>query len=723
MLRGPQPAPMMRVLSVVLKITNGEAMAKITTADLRNVAVVGHGDTGKTTLVSACLYTAGAVNRMGLVDQGTTTTDYDDEEIARQISIQAALAHCDVDGKHITFIDTPGYAVFRPETKASMRVADGFALLIDAVSGPQVMSDKSWQYAREYDIPGFFVINRLDRENSSFQRTLDAIQARFGREAVALHIPIGKEHDLQGVVDLVEMKAFTYKQDGDGKAKAEDIPDELQAEAQSQREALVEMVAEGDEELMEVFFEKGDLTTEQLIQGIRTAVRQRLLFPVLCTAVLHGIGTDRVLHTISQYLPSPDERGTFSGTDPADDSEMSCAVDASEPFAALVFKTVADPYAGRISLLKVFSGSAKADEPMLNPTSGATEKLANLSLVLGKHYEHTDEVVAGQLCAVAKLKDIHTGNTLCSKSRPVVIDPVVFPKAAIAFAVEPDSQADEEKISEALARLLEEDPSITIKRDPETHELLVSGLGQLHIEVTMAKLDRRFHVKTHIHPPTVPYHETIRLTAKGEGRHKKQSGGRGQFGVCVIEISPLPSGSGFEFEDKIFGGSIPQQFRPAVEKGVVEAAHRGAVVGFPIVDFKCTLLDGKFHAVDSSEIAFKVAGALAFKEAAAHAQPVLLEPVMDVEITVPDDNMGDVMGDLNSRRGRVQGMEPLGHQQMIKAQIPLAEVLSYAPDLNSMTGGRGTYTLEFSHYEDVPAHISQKVIEEIKAKREEKAAH
>jgi len=697
-------------------------MADITTSGLRNVAVVGHGDTGKTTLVSACLYTAGAVNRMGLVDQGTATTDYDPEEIERQISIQAALAHCDWVGKHLTFIDTPGYSVFRPDTKASVRVADSFALLVDGVSGPQVMTDKAWQYAREYDTPGFIVINRLDRENSSFDRTLQAIQGRMGREAVALQIPIGKERDFKGVVDLVEMKAFTYTADGDGKGAADEIPDDLQAAAQSQREALVEMVAEGDEALMEAFFEEGDLTTEQLKQGIRSAVRQRMLFPVVCVSALHGIGTDRVLETVGNYLPSPDERPGFTGKDPKDDSEISASADANEPFAALVFKTVADPYAGRISLLKVFSGTANADAVMLNSGRGSTEKLANMTLVQGKHYEPTPQVVAGQLCAVAKLKDVHTGDTLCDKSRPIVIDPVEFPRAAISFAVEPVGQGDEEKISEALARLLEEDPTIRIDRDRETHELLVSGLGQLHVEVTVAKLEKRFGVHTTLHPPTVPYHETLRGTATAEGRHKKQSGGRGQFGVCTIELSPNP-GEGFEFEDKIFGGSIPQQFRPAVQKGVVEQAERGILAGFPLVDFKCRLLDGKFHAVDSSEIAFKIAGSMAFKEAAQHARPTLLEPVMDIEITVPDDNMGDVMGDLNSRRGRVQGMEPLGDQQIIKAQIPLAEVLTYSPDLNSMTGGRGTYTMDFSHYDEVPAHMAQKVIEDIKAKREAESDH
>ncbi|MEE3150651.1 MAG: elongation factor G [Acidobacteriota bacterium] len=697
-------------------------MAKVTTVDLRNVAVVGHGDTGKTTLVSACLYTTGAVNRMGLVDQGTTTTDYDPEEVERQISIQAALAHCNFEGKHVTFIDTPGYSVFRPDTKASVRVADSFALLIDAVSGPQVMSDKSWQYSREYKTPGFIAINRLDRENSSYQRTLEAIQARFGREAVALQIPIGKEHDFSGVVDLVEMKAFSYKRDGDGRASARDIPEELQATAESQREALVEMVAEGDETLMEVFFEEGDLTPEQLAKGIRTAVRDRLLFPVLCTSALHGIGTDRVLATIVNYLPSPDERADFTGANAKDKEEASWPIDPEGPFAALVFKTVADPYAGRISLMKVFSGSASIDAPMLNPRSNTTEKLANLSLVQGKQYEPTQGVVAGQLCAVAKLRDIHTSDTLCDKSQPIIIDPVEFPKAAISFAVEPQTQADEEKISEALARLCEEDATIAVNRDPQTHELLVSGLGQLHVEVTVAKLEKRFGVKTRLKPPTVPYRETIRGTARAEGRHKKQSGGRGQFGVCVIELSPNDAGEGFEFEDKIFGGSIPQQFRPAVQKGVQESAARGVLCGFPLEDFRCALLDGKFHAVDSSEIAFKIAGSMAFKEAALLAQPTLMEPLMDIEISIPDDAMGDVMGDLNSRRGRVQGMEPAGgHQQMIKAQIPLAEVLTYAPDLNSLTGGRGTYTMEFSHYDEVPAHLSQKIIDDIKAKREAEA--
>ena len=411
----------------------------------------------------------------------------------------------------------------------------------------------------------------------------------------------------------------------------------------------------------------------------------RLLFPVLCTSALHGIGTDRVLETMVNYLPSPDERNDYTGKNPADDSEMSTAVDADGKFAALVFKICCRPVCRPHLADEGVLGQRAANALMLNPRRGSMEKLANLTLVQGKQYEATPRVVAGQLCAVAKLKDIHTGDTLCDKSQPIVIDPVEFPKAAISFAVEPTSQADEEKISEALARLLEEDPTITVDRDPQTHELLVSGLGQLHVEVTVAKLEKRFGVHTTLKPPTVPYRETLRGTAKAEGRHKKQSGGRGQFGVCTIELSPGDTGEGFVFEDKIFGGSIPQQFRPAVEKGVREVANRGVLAGFPLVDFKCTLLDGKFHAVDSSEIAFKIAGSLAFREAAPQAHPVLLEPVMDIEIVVPDEAMGDVMGDLNGRRGRVQGVDPQGDQQLIKAQIPLAEVLSYAPDLNSLT--------------------------------------
>jgi elongation factor G len=694
-------------------------MANFTTADLRNVAVVGHGDTGKTTLVSACLFVSGAVNRMGLVDQGTSVTDYDAEEIERGISIQAALAHCDWKGAHLTFIDTPGYSVFRPDTMASVRVADSVAIVVDAVSGPQVMTDTTWGYAKDYDAPVMFVVNRLDRENASFQRTFDALAERYGREVVALQIPVGREHDFEGVIDLITMKAYRYKKDGSGKGKGEEIPEEHRARAEAQHEALVEMVAEGKEELMEAYFEEGTLNPEQLAEGILEEVSHRKLFPVVCISALHNIGTDRILDAFAKFLPAPSEHGKFTGKDPADGSEISRPVDPEAPFAALVFKTVADPYAGHISLMKVFAGSAKADDSVLNPRTGDIEKLHNLHLAQGKEHEPLSEIVAGQICAVAKLKDVETSDTLCDKSSPILIDHVDYPKAAISFAVEPESRGDEEKISTALARLKGEDPTLDISRDAQTHEMLISGLGQLHVEVTVAKLEKRFGVHCTLKPPKVPYQATLRRSAEAEGKHKKQTGGRGQFGVCTIEISPNERGAGFEFIDEIFGGSIPQQFRPAVEKGIIEAAERGVLAGFPLVDFKVRLLDGKFHSVDSSEIAFKIAGSLAFREAAAKADPVLLEPVMDIEITIPDETMGDVMGDLNSRRGRVQGMDPSGDLQIIRAQVPLAEVLSYAPDLNSLTGGRGTYTMEFSHYDEVPAHVAQKVIADAEAAREE----
>jgi len=694
-------------------------MATITTADLRNVAVVGHGDTGKTTLVSACLYVSGAMNRMGLVDQGTSVTDYDAEEIERGISIQAALAHCDWKDTHITFIDTPGYTVFRPDTMASVRVADSVAIVVDAVSGPQIMTDTTWGYAADYDAPTLFVVNRMDRENASFQRAFDALVKRYGREVVAMQIPLGREHDFEGVIDLITMKAYRYDKDGNGRGKEEEIPEEHRARAEAQHEALVEMVAEGKEDLLEAYFEDGTLSPDQLADGILEEVGHRKLFPVMCMSALHNIGTDRVLDAFAKFLPDPSQHGKFTGKDPKDGSEIRRSVDPEAPFAALVFKTVADPYAGHISLMKTFAGSAVADAPVLNPRSGDIEKLHNLHLAQGKEHEPLSELVAGQICAVAKLKDVRTGDTLCDKSSPILIDHVEYPRPAISFAVEPESRGDEEKISTALARIKDEDPTLDISRDAQTHEMLISGLGQLHVEVTVAKLANRFGVHCTLRPPKVPYRATLRRSAKAEGKHKKQTGGRGQFGVCTIEISPQERGAGFEFIDEIFGGSIPQQFRPAVEKGVIAAAERGVLAGFPLVDFKVKLLDGKFHAVDSSEIAFKIAGSLAFREATAHADPVLLEPVMDVEITIPDDAMGDVMGDLNSRRGRVQGMDPSGDMQLIRAQAPLAEVLSYAPDLNSLTGGRGTYTMEFSHYDEVPAHVSQKVIADAEKAREE----
>lgn len=695
-------------------------MAKFSTEDLRNVGVVGHGDTGKTTLVSACLYTAGAINRLGRVEDGQAVTDFDAEEIERQISISMAAAHADWKKHSVTFVDTPGYAVFRAESKAAMRVMDSALVVVDALHGPEVMTEKAWEYAADYGVPAMIVINRLDRENSTFEHALESCQEIFGRDVVAMQLPLGTAHDFRGVIDLIDMKAYTYQRDGDGRGKAEPIPEDMQEAAAAAHEALVEMIAESNEELMLAYFESGDLDREQMLEGLRAAVMQRRLFPVACVSAAHNIGTDRILDACVELFPSPAARPQLLRHG-EDGKREWMAADASGPFTALVFKTFSDPFAGHITVMRVFSGSVKADATVLNSRTEDNERLANLSIPQGKAMEHIDEAVAGQICAVAKLKGTLTGDTLRVKGSNVVIEPVVLPQAAISFALEPESKGDEEKIANGLARLLEEDPTLQIARDPQTHELLLSGLGQLHVEVTLAKMKRRFGVNARLHPPTVPYRETIRGTAQAEGRHKKQSGGRGQFGVATITLSPLPRGSGFVFEDKIYGGAISHSYRPAVEKGVIEAAARGVLAGYPLVDFKVELIDGKEHAVDSSEMAFKIAGSLAFREAVPQAKPVLLEPMMKLEITAPEENTGDILGDLNSRRGRVQGMDPRKGRTTVHAEVPLAEVLTYAVDLNSMTGGRGTYTMEFSHYADVPPSVAVKVIEQAKKAQEQHA--
>ena len=577
------------------------------------------------------------------------------------------------------------------------------------MSGAQVMTEKVWEYMRDLRVPGVIVVNRLDRENSSFERAVESCVDSFGREVIALQLPIGAADQFTGIVDLLEMKAYTYAVDGNGKGTAGDIPDDMKETAEAAHEALVEMVAESNEEFLEIYFEEGGLTGDQLAAGVRDAVLEMRLFPVLCMSAAHNIGTDRILDACLNMLPSPTDRRQLLAR--KDGEDVWIDADADAPFAGLVFKTVSDAFAGRINYMKTFTGCAKADATVVNVRTGSNERLSNMSSVQGKQLEPLDEAVPGQIFAVTKLKDTGTSDTLRAKASEAVIEHVAFPKAAISFALEPESKGDEEKISNAIARLKDEDPTLGVERDPQTHELLLSGVGQLHVEVTLAKMKRRYGVNARLHPPKVPYRETIRGTAEAEGRHKKQSGGRGQFGVAKITVAPLPAGSGFQFEDKIFGGSISQSYRPAVEKGVIEASARGVLAGYPMVDFKVQLTDGKEHAVDSSEMAFKIAGSMAFKDALPRARPVLLEPIMKLEINVPDDAMGDVMGDLNSRRGRVQGMDPRKNRQIIHAEAPLAELLSYAVEFNSLTGGRGTYTMEFSRYDDVPPNVAQKVIE------------
>ncbi|HMC83269.1 MAG TPA: elongation factor G [Candidatus Polarisedimenticolia bacterium] len=682
--------------------------------EIRNVGVIGHGAAGKTSLVSALLYCAGTVNRFGKVESGTSVTDYDDEEIQRKFSITPALCFCDWKKQKINFIDTPGYGAFIPSAKAALRVADAAVVVVCGVAGVEVQTEKAWSFADEFRLPRVLFINKLDRERSSHDRALESIQARFGRSAVPLQLPLGSEKGFRGVINLLDNQAYTWTLDESGKYETGPVPPDQAEEARSAREKLTEMVAESDEALMTKFFEAGELSQEDLVKGLRSAVREGKVFPVLCGAALLNVGSQLLLDVILDLLPSPAERGEVSGKDPRTQSEVKRKPVPSEPYSAFVFRTIADPFSGRISLFRVYSGTIASDTSVYNVTRGTAERFGHISLMQGKELLPVPEVKAGDIAAIAKLKETHTGDTLADKAHPVVYDRVVFPEPSISFAIEPKSRGDEDKISSALARLSEEDPTLKVSRDPRTHELLISGTGEQHVEVAVSKMKKKFGVEAILHPPKVPYLETIKTKAEAQGRHKKQTGGHGQFGDCKIRMEPLPRGAGFEFVDDIFGGAIPQNFRPAVEKGIQESRMRGYLAGFPVVDFRVVLTDGSYHTVDSSEIAFKIAGSLAFKKAMEQARPTILEPIMNVQVETPEEFLGDIMGDLNSRRGRVQGMDSQGTTQVIKAQVPMSEMLSYSSTLKSITGGRGSYHMELSHYEEAPAPIQTRIIAEHK---------
>ena len=683
-------------------------------ASIRNVAVVGHGGSGKTQLVSAMLFDAGAVNRFGRVDDGTSTTDYDEEEIARKHTLTASLAYAEWNKVKINFIDTPGFGNFFTDARAALRVADAALVVVDAVSGAQVQTEKAWEAAAELTLPRLVVVNRLDRERASLARTLDSLHQVFGRTIVPIQLPIGEEKDFSGVVDLVSMKAFTFAADGSGKVTEGAIPAAMADEAKAAREALVEMVAEADEQLMEKFFEAGSLTQEQLVQGLKAGTGTAKIFPLLCASATQNIGVPPLLDAIAAYVPSPAERPftAHAGT-----GEVSKTADEKAPYAAFVWKTVADQFAGRITMFRVYQGVLKADSTVTNATQGAPERLGHLAVLQGKAQATVPELKAGDLGAVAKLKDTRTNDTLADKGAGITFAPIAFPEPVLSYAIEPKSRGDEDKISTSMHRLEEEDGTIRYARDPQTNELLLAGQGQLHIEVTVAKLKRRFGVEVNLKPPRIPYRETITARVEAHGRHKKQTGGHGQFGDCKIRMEPLPRGSDFEFVDEIFGGSIPRQFIPAVEKGIRESKGRGYLAGYPVVDFRVVLTDGQYHDVDSNELSFKTAGWLAFKDAMSKAKPTLLEPMMNVEVYAPSDFAGDLMGDLNGRRGRIAGMEPRGQMTVIKAQVPMAEMLTYEQHLTSVTGGRGSYHMEYSHYDEVPQHLQAKIIAASKAER------
>lgn len=677
---------------------------------IRNVAIAGHNDTGKTTLVSALLYASGATNRLLKVDDGNTLTDFDPQEIERGISIGVAPAFAAWKNHKVNLLDCPGYGIFFTETRAGLRAADSVVLAVNAVAGVEVNTEKVWQSAEEMELPVLLHLTKMDRERASFDRALEALQERFGREVLPLQVPVGAEADFEGVVDLVENRAIRFERDGDGKGEEGDVPAELEGTVSEWRDKLIEAVAESDLELMERYLEEGEISQEDLEKGLAKAVRERLLFPVTMGSDLHGIGASALLDAIVACLPSPADR-SFPATD-LGGGELEVAADPDGPVSALVFKTLSDPFSGKISLLRVVSGRLDSDSTAWNSRLEETGKVGQLMHLQGKQGTGVPGLVAGDIGGLAKLKNAATGDTLAAKERPVRLAWIEVPEPAMSFAVEPKSKSDEEKIGEAVQRLLDEDITLRVSRDPDTHEYLLAGAGQLHIEIAVAKLKERYKVDVLLHPPKVPYRETILKAADGHGRHKKQSGGRGQFADARIKMEPLPRGEDFEFVDQIFGGAIPQTYRPAVEKGIQEARVKGYLAGYPVVDFRVRLVDGQFHDVDSSEMAFKVAGSLAFKDAMARASATLLEPIMKVEISAPEDNMGDIMSDLSQRRGRPQGMEAGKGVQVVKANVPMAEMLDYAPSLRSMTQGRASFHMEFSHYEEVPRQLQDRIIQE-----------
>jgi elongation factor G len=691
-------------------------MKAYATESIRNLAVIGHGDAGKTQLISSLLYVAGATPRWGKVDEGTTVTDHEEDSIARKITLNIGLAHLEHRETKFNFIDTPGYAAFVTHARPALRVADCALAVIDGVKGAEVQTEKTWAYANEFIVPRMMVVTKLDKEHSDFGMAVESAQRAFSRAIIPFTLPIGKEKDFRGVVDVVHLKAYEFG--ADGQAKEIEIPAEGRDFVDKTRERLIELVAESDDVLMEKYFENGTLEESDIIPNINRAIAQSKLCPVFAASGATLVGLQALMNGIVDYAPDPAHHEAEYGlpVDARPDAErIARKYSDSEPFSAYCFRTIADPFAGRINVMKIISGKLQTDANVLNSTKGSMERLGALHTVQGKQLDKVTEAHAGDIIACVKLKETQTGDTLCDKQAPIVLSAVEYPEAAIAFAIEPKSRQDEEKISVALHKILEEDQALHFTRDVQTKEFLLSGSGQVHVETVVEKLKKRYSVEVTLHPPKVPYKETITQRAEVQGRHKKQTGGRGQFGDCKVVFEPLPRGGGFVFEDKIFGGAVPQQFRPAIEKGIVEAAQAGAIAGYPLVDFKVQLIDGSYHNVDSDEHSFRAAGRKAFRAAMEKVKPSILEPIMDVEIHAPQENSGDIMGDLNSRRGRVQGMETSGKDQVIKAQVPMSEMLNYQSTLNSITAARGSFHMQFSHYDPLPGNLSHKVVEQSRA--------
>ncbi len=696
-------------------------MKKYETESIRNLGMFSHGGEGKTSIVEAMLFLAGENTRLGRVDDGTSLMDYEPEEIERKASISASLAVFDWSKYKINLIDTPGDDNFIYDAKLCMRVVDGAVIVVSAVSGVRVQTEKVWEYAHENNVPVCFFVNKMDRERADFARTIEDLQKSFAdKSIVPIQMPIGQEESFKGVVDLIAMKAYIFKDDQSGTFDKVDIPADLAQEAAKYREKLIESAVEMDDEITERYLNGDEIKDEEIEACLKGGIWDRRIMPVMVGSAAKVIGVQPLLDNVVKYFPDPLYVGKAAGLDPKTDKAVDRQMSAGGPFSAFIFKTITDPFAGKLTLFKVYSGELHPDSVVLNVKKDEKERIGQIFYLIGKKQKPAGFVSVGDIAAVAKLKEATTGDTLCDeKSPPIEYPAVVMPPPLVSFSLYPKSKGDEDKLNTSLQRLIEEDPSIRYSRDEQTKEFIISGMGQIHIEVLVARMKRKFGVDVDLREPKVPYKETIKGRTKVQGKYKKQSGGKGQYGDCWLELEPLPSGSGFEFVDKIVGGAIPRQYIPSVEKGIVEAMVHGILAGFPTTDFRATVYDGSYHDVDSSDMAFKIAASMGFKKGMEQSQPTLLEPIMKVEVIVPEEFVGDIMGDMNSKRGKIIGVEAKGKNQVVKAVAPMAEMLKYAPDLRSMTGGRGTFTMEFSHYEEVPAHISQKVIDAANKEKEQ----
>ncbi len=687
------------------------------TENLRNVVLIGHGGSGKTTIAEAMLFNTGVLDRFGKVDDGTATTDFDPEEIKRKISISAATAPCEIHDVRINVIDTPGYFDFVGEVVAALKVSDCAVITVDSVSGVEVGVEKAWDYVSELKMPSLFFINKMDRENSNFSKVLNQLREVFGNKIVPLMIPVGSEASFKGVIDLIEMRAVMASDNN--KCVITEIPAGFEDLIAEYRGMITEAVAQTDEELMEKYFNGEELTSEEIDRGFRQGVISGDVVPVLCGAASKNLGVQTLMHTVRKFMPSPLDRQLISGVNLKTNENVTPKADAAAPFSAQVYKTVADPFVGKISMFKVLSGTLTSDMEVYNSNKEKKEKLSNLFLLRGKKQVAVDKLVAGDIGAVAKLQFTTTGDTLCDPNSPIMYDRIIFPAPSIALAIEPKSKGDEDKIGSGLQRLVEEDPTLKVEKNAETHQTLISGMGEQHLEIVTKKLANKFGVEVVLTDPRIPYRETIKKSAKAEGKHKKQSGGHGQYGHVWVEFEPIHEGqTDFEFVDKVVGGVVPRQYIPAVEKGLRECMVEGVLAGYPVVNVRCSLYDGSFHPVDSAEMPFKIAASLAYKKGMASAGPVLLEPIYHVEVEVPDEYMGDIIGDLNKKRGRILGMEPSGKLQKVTAEAPLAEMFKYATDLRSMTQARGNFSMSFAKYEEVPAQIATKIIEAANVNKE-----